>query len=403
MNNGQFANKVYNASLQAYSGTNPDGTQMDIPSWDNVSKWCNGKSITSPCSIEPDNGPHGAACLDYLWQNKGASDKTPGSIGPTYNGPSTAGCKQQSPLAPIGPNGKPNRNAINIWNGLGGGTSIANVKAVMNTIYTNAMDNSKTDTNRITPLSQCYGIQFAQKVLEKVDLPQGADVSVLDYKPGRTQTPFSSGEPVYAVVVRGSRDYLQISQLVVRNTQGINVAKGASTQSSGVGYGGAESNAVDGVEASRSHPAEYHSSGGGAFFRVNLRKPEIIASVTIYNRADCCQFRLAGSTIQLLGKNNQVVFSSNPLTPAAVQTIMVQSSKQYVQIDNKNFSKLICPPGSRDLLGERGRCHKATFNEAKEECDRLPNCTGITRDNTGFEVRSGNLDSWPGMTSYKKP
>jgi len=402
--NGQFANKVYNTSLMAYTGTNTvDGSKLDIPSWNTQSMMCTGKSITSPCSIEPDEGPHGADCLNYLWLNKGATDKTPGGIGPTYSGPPSDSCKPFGTLAPITKDGKPNQNAIRIWNGLGGGTSIANVKAVMNWIHTRTMDNSQLDANRYSVLQACHGIDFAQREFEKGQLPpQGADISVLDSKPGRTQTPFSALRSVYAVIVRGGNDYLQISQLVVRNVEGENVAKGAPTQSSGVGWNGWESNAVDGVESERNHPYEYHSSGGGAFFRVNLRIPENIASVTIYNRTDCCAGRLAGYKIQLLGKNDEVIFSSNPLTGAAVQTIMIQSSPQYTQINNKNFSQLICPPGSKDLLGERGRCHKATFDEAQQVCDSLPNCTGVTRDNTGFEPRSGNLDSWQGMTSYKK-
>lgn len=135
-------------------------------------------------------------------------------------------------------------------------------------------------------------------------------------------------EPVFAVVLSDGNDWINLSQLVVTNLQGVNVAKGAKTQSSGVGFDAPESNAVDGEEASRPHPKEYHSSGQKAFFKVFLPNPDIITSVTVYNRADCCQERMAsGYKIKLLGKDDKILFTSDNLTKESKQVINIPIQK----------------------------------------------------------------------------
>jgi hypothetical protein len=124
------------------------------------------------------------------------------------------------------------------------------------------------------------------------------------------------------VRVDGGSDYLQLSQVVVTDENGANIAKGRKTSSSGVGWDGPESAAVDGTEASRGHPAQYHSNNGNAFFQIELSVPSKVVSVTIYNRADCCQSRLAsGYRVKLLNAQGQVMVTSKPLNAEAKQVI----------------------------------------------------------------------------------
>jgi hypothetical protein len=48
----EIAGNVYSASTTAYTGINPDGTKMSIKNWNTVSRYCTGRSITSPCDFD---------------------------------------------------------------------------------------------------------------------------------------------------------------------------------------------------------------------------------------------------------------------------------------------------------------------------------------------------------------
>ena len=143
--------------------------------------------------------------------------------------------------------------------------------------------------------------------------------------------------PARIVRIDGGGDYLQLSQVVVKDLKGVNVAKGKSVKSSGHCCDGPEHKAVDGVESSRGHPNEYHSNGGNAFFEIDLGAITEISTITIYNRADCCQGRLAsGYKIKLLDEKRNVVFTSNNLNGDSSQTIVVRPPV---------FEKRECPAG----------------------------------------------------------
>jgi len=137
--------------------------------------------------------------------------------------------------------------------------------------------------------------------------------------------------------IEGGSDYLQLSQVVVKDVKGVNVAKGKSVSSSGFCCDGNEFKAVDGVESARGHPNEFHSNGGNAFFEIDLGAPVEISTVTIYNRADCCQGRLAsGYKVKLLDAARNVVFTGNNLNGDSSQTVVVRPPV---------FEKKQCPEG----------------------------------------------------------
>jgi hypothetical protein len=140
------------------------------------------------------------------------------------------------------------------------------------------------------------------------------------------------------VKLSGGNDWINLSQLVVKDSDGNNAARGAITSSSGVAFGGDESKAVDGVEQARDHPQGYHSnSDKNAFFQVELPKPTNVKSVTVYNRKDCCSGRMAsGHKIQLLDSNKNVLFTSNNLIDAPQQTINITGSVKYVKLGGGN-------------------------------------------------------------------
>jgi hypothetical protein len=136
-------------------------------------------------------------------------------------------------------------------------------------------------------------------------------------------SPGSNGLVKY-VKVAGGTDYLSISQLVIKDANGYNVAPNGTTSSSGNwGSGSYERAAIDGTQAARPFPSEYHSNNKNAFFQVALAQPTRLSSITVYNRSDCCQQRLIGYKISLLDSNNNILFTSNPLTGELVQTVSV--------------------------------------------------------------------------------
>jgi hypothetical protein len=90
------------------------------------------------------------------------------------------------------------------------------------------------------------------------------------------------------------------------------------------------------------------------------------------------------------------------------QTPFSSDSKSYGNvlmkdnsIPNVNIPNPACPPGSANHIGY-GRCHRGTFEEAREMCLKSNDCTGITRDNAGFEPRNGTSMNWSGAISWRK-
>ena len=224
---------------------------------------------------------------------------------------------------------------------------------------------------------------------------------------------------VKAVYLLGGSDYINLSQLVVTDSLGNNVAKGRQTKSTGVGWDGPESAAVDGVEASRNHPQEYHSNRGNAIFVVILDKPTQVTSVTVYNRADCCQGRMAsGYRILLVGEKGEHLFVSAPLTAEAKQTITitgpaanpaapivyanVNCPKTHIQVGTNCYPKSIADKkytflpgldfGGNDI---KKSDKENNYEELSAECDAIESCVGFnTNGYLKNVVRIGTQYKW---------
>jgi hypothetical protein len=167
LNIAQIAGNIYDISNEAYSGFRRNGEKMTIPQWNEVSMWCLGKPITSPCdSDDKANGPLSADCLDYIYHNKGAFDKNPASLGPTYTNPNRTTsllndniryCTNKGTIAPFDENNKPNQAVINQARTWGG---VNRVKDVFNKIHITANDNTLPDSVRKAAIAQCYGVDL---------------------------------------------------------------------------------------------------------------------------------------------------------------------------------------------------------------------------------------------------
>jgi hypothetical protein len=183
--------KIYDAGctnngtlVQDPSQVNQYGTTLDaivqklqdIKSKDGVmvaeSKLCSGSEPKTPCEealLNP-NAPISAACLLYLYTNRGAGDNR---IGATYVGNETLASRQSDgtlqyclpsgTLSPIASNGSPNQQAIDLLNqrALQGFNSLTGVKAVqafLNSVFAEAVNTSKRmdDPTRAIAIQQCF-------------------------------------------------------------------------------------------------------------------------------------------------------------------------------------------------------------------------------------------------------
>jgi hypothetical protein len=153
---------------------------------------------------------------------------------------------------------------------------------------------------------------------------------------------------VKSVRIAGGSDYLQISQLVVTDMQGNNIAVGRPTSSSGI-YASefTEKSAVNG----NFQGLFISSTPTNAFFEVTLDKPTQIASVSIYNRKDCCQDRLTGYKVILKDSAGNPIYTSNNLNGNPQQTINIPIGKEnFESLDFYNSQLINGIPNSYLLL-----------------------------------------------------
>lgn len=198
---GQIAGQVYQDSLSSYSGRSASGAKLSLDQWNTVSRTCTGKQILSPCDLDDKaNGPLSSECLSYLWQNMGATDKRPGSTGPTYSNTeataSLAGTKNQfctpkGTMAPINASGQLNQQAFQTAQKQGG---VQKVKAFYDTIHKRANDNRLKDSERQQAIQQCYGVDLQPLASNRssnlpINVKDGLP-STLTNASGRTKTTF---------------------------------------------------------------------------------------------------------------------------------------------------------------------------------------------------------------------
>jgi hypothetical protein len=170
-----IAEKMNEISNSAYTGKSIDGNKLSIPQWNDASMFCTGKPITNPCDgDDKDLGPLSVECLDYIYQNKGATDKKATSLGPTYtNTPRTTSllgqddrfCTNKGTYSPILPDGKPNESLIQAAKGWGG---VKNVKKAFNDAHLRANDNTLSDEQRKEAMIQCYGVDLIEDSSNKI-------------------------------------------------------------------------------------------------------------------------------------------------------------------------------------------------------------------------------------------
>lgn len=317
-------------------------TLQDIVSQDMIdveaTKQCSGRTIETPCDpfiLNAATTKFGAAlqsgntqratqakqCLSFLYHNKGANEKAnPPRVGPTYSGLVTYKNNQREIkniycLPEGGLNPDTNESAITTLsrmgdNGYKGKIGVEAIKEYLSdqlALATDGTKNANTDPERKAAIINCFGPNLT-------NLPP-----LLSGNPTVVTNPCG----VIAQYVRilpsqnVSDAFIEISQLVVIDKTGTNVAPGKSTSGttspySSHGVGSHEAAlAIDGQMYAKAQNF-YHSAtaGGNTQFLLNLGQPTDITKIIFFSRGDAGRTsnpRKNGIRLQLLDATQNVI------------------------------------------------------------------------------------------------
>ena len=378
---GNIADLIYENSLKATTGVSSAGVKQTLSQWNDASKFCTGKEILNACDAVAMTGTMTAECMGDLWSNKGANNRLGGTYTSTSQSASLTGrkdryCTTNGLLAPYGPDGKPQQDAIKRAFNAGG--TIQDIKELYDRTHLLANNNSAKDADRVAAIKDCYGVSLNMSTLKKEAIGStGQDLKTLKGQydaiigdltylyglglgPGSGNATFDDRYakkqvldkqvllPIRAQYVRilptknGSPEdrCLQISQLQVFNSAGQEVARGRPTSSAStfsmLNESPSSSKAVDGNAAPRAFPNIYHdecnTNGQNQFWMVDLGSEQDLSSIIYYNRTDCCGNRADGMPVQLLDSSMNVVG----------QTI-INGSAPKIQINFTIFDKQNIP------------------------------------------------------------
>jgi len=136
----------------------------------------------------------------------------------------------------------------------------------------------------------------------------------------------------YVRVMTGNAAWFHLSQVAIYDTNGTNIAVGkAVTSTPGCCSTAAANVVVDGVLTPRNLDTNrvWHSNGGGReidYLQVDLGSVQMITSVRIISRADCCTDRIPGVRIRVLKTTDEIatngtcIMEPSPVYPTGTTT-----------------------------------------------------------------------------------
>lgn len=366
----QTLTKIYQA-LQAIADQDmidPDAT-----------KKCSGRTISTPCdpfieragTLKFSDALRGTnrtlqtqaqQCLSFLYHNKGANELTnPPRVGPSYNGLVTYRnnqkeikniyCLPEGQLNPDKSTASRDTLARIGDRGYNGKVGIDAIKQYLTDQLNTAIDltrNANSDPDRKSAILNCFGTNLSA-------LPQEASTS-----PTVIANP--CGVVAQYVRILPSRNlpandaWIEISQLVVIDKNGVNVASGKSTAGTSAGYptdvfgNHSPSMALDGQIYPKAQNFYISPSpGGNSQFLLNLGSPTDITKIIYITRGDSNNryvYRKNGIRLQLLNAN-QAVVSERTLNASIREDInFVQAgSAPSCKSDLPASAPLTFPPG----------------------------------------------------------
>lgn len=302
-----------------------------------ATKQCSGRTVQTPCdpfilrqgtlkfgdalrSTNTTLASQAGQCLSFLYHNKGASETAnPPRVGPTYTGLSSYKndqkviknlfCLPDGKLNPdTNPSGKETlvRIADTGYQGKVGVDAIKLYLSDQLALSTDVMKNANSDPDRKAAILNCFGPNLSNLPAAVTGTPRvvanacGIVAQYVRVLPSQ----------------RVSDAYIELSQLVVLDKTGTNVAPGKSTAGSSPayqphGFGTHEpARAIDGqIYAKGQNFYISNIAGGSAQFLLNLGAPTDITKIIYITRGDTpyIAYRKNGIRLQLLDANQNVL------------------------------------------------------------------------------------------------
>jgi hypothetical protein len=437
---GQIMNYVYSQFQRSWSGLDANGTQLSANDWNISKKYCTDSNTFrgNPCTDLPEytqnNGPLSDECIKYIYANGFYSDSNNNSYN-TYTNSNAASLFGESNsrsasilseryIEPFVGSSKKDRfcTEFGAISPLAGGSNmaeakskggIAALKSFYNNIHMKANQLDMTNAERAQWVAQCYGDTLNVEADANPVINKGIETSATTCGTGGLRTSGSTNPigNIRAVRVWGNgistddNGYLQISQLVVLDSRGQNVALNKPTSYLSISNSSNTSGssvAVDGTLGIRTVPNIYHSGGNGSneYFQVDLGGLYDIVQIIYFNR-NGAQQRATGTTIALYNNftttsavgntKNNAIYVSEPLTSAPVQ---------YIDLKNPS-APASCP---QMLSGQRGGLigGQTTANGIRNDVVSLTNAlTGYSIYNLSDDGLSLSLggDTIAGVTT----
>jgi hypothetical protein len=176
-------------------------------------------------------------------------------------------------------------------------------------------------------------------------------------------------------------DCMNIAEVQVFDASGAKVSVGKPVTMSS-GYQGdmfPGRNLTDGNNGNFAHT----SCSDRGWMMIDLGSEVMVSVVRVFNRTDCCQFRLVGTRVELIDKGRNVIFTSGPLNEAAVQDVGTIG-------ENKQLSD-----------GLKFTIHAGYFNDnVAHFLDAQQTDTGVTTDVGNINLGTNNIIAANGPRHY---
>ena len=398
---GQIARYVYSEYKRSWSGLDSNGVQLSASNWNASQKFCTNSNavIINPCDNLPpyikENGPLSDECIKYIYTSGYTDDSNNGTYS-TYSGKPDAASLFGATEPFIGSSKKdrwctefggisPLAGGSNMVEAKGKG-GIATLKNFYNNIHSKANQTNMTNAERAQYVAQCYGTTMNIEGDADPTEMKGMQTSVTNCGTGgltsanrtsaQDQGNIVGTAPIgnirfVRVYGNDNNDYIQISQLVVLDSRGQNLALKKNTSYSSLYTGSISNTPVDGTLSIRDFPNIYHSgtAGPNEFYEVDLGGLYDIVQIIYFNR-NAAQARAVGMRIYLY--NNETATSGTPRTKNNARYVtspLTAAPVQYINFANPNGDPS-CP---KMLSGQRGDllAGQATNNGIRNNVEAL--------------------------------
>lgn len=147
-------------------------------------------------------------------------------------------------------------------------------------------------------------------------------------------------------------NFIQIGELMVFDENGKNIALGKKTTASGQWPGYSPGNALDNNPNTSFHTANPPSLYD--FWELDLGQEYNISHIEYYNRADCCQERILGCSMNLMNKDREMVEQFQFTSKEMIQKFVPSSKGDTGPPGTPGAPGATGPPGMPGMPGTPG-------------------------------------------------